>query len=143
MKKHSCVICKKEMGYFESKANATDYEGPKLPGGLTKDDKICSMCLDNEELKKKESNTDKYLRTFAPEWKYVLDSKERGQEIKCKSCGKVLPKHSLTCMAKQFANPFGMMKYGAELSKEASEAYCSKCHGFLPEHKDGCPLKSE
>ena len=135
------------MGYLEKKYNAMDYQGsPLLPDGLTENDKVCFLCFDkfqNEEqkIKKDENYKDKLARTFVPEWKYVFDSEKRGTDVKCKRCGKILPMHSLTCMAKQFANPFSMTKMGMDFSKEAMNAYCPKCHGFLPEHKDGCPLK--
>lgn len=142
----NCHICKKNIGYFETKYNAIDFQG--IAEGLTEKDKVCSTCGDNlkSEGKKyhKEENKnykDKLTRAFLPEWKYIDDSAKHGKEVKCPRCDKVLPAHSLTCLAKQLSNPFYMLNAGQDFAKEVKSAYCPTCKGYLPEHKDGCPLK--
>jgi len=149
MNKYPCIICKKNMGFFENKFSIMNYRGsPLLPDGLTENDKVCKVCFDKlkngDGKHPKEEQTDykdKLARIFVPEAKYVYDSKKRGTSVKCPRCGKILPKHSLTCIAKTFANPFTTVKMGQDFAKETENAYCPKCDGFLPEHKDECPLK--
>ena len=110
---------------------------------LAKDEEVSSKCNADNIGKKEHKILDKAARILVPEAKYVYDSAKRGTPAKCPRCGKSLPKHSLTCLAKQMANPFYLMGAGIEFSNEAEKAYCSKCNGFLPDHKDGCPLKKK
>ncbi len=141
----NCYICKKNIGYFETKHNAIEYRG--ISENLTENDKVCSSCgdkLENEGRKYKDENKDykdKFVRTLLPEWTYVDDSSKHGKEVKCPRCDKVLPAHSLTCLAKQLSNPFYLHNAVQDFAKEVKNAYCPTCKGYLPEHKDGCPLK--
>ncbi len=141
-----CFLCSKKIGSFREKYTIKDFQNEKLspPPNFTDDRRICATCFN--QLKKvapskHEDYKDELARIFVPEAKYVYDSKKRGIEVKCPRCGKILPKHSLTCIAKTLANPFATVKMGQDFASEAENAYCPKCHGFLPEHKDGCPLK--
>ncbi|MGI0057451.1 MAG: hypothetical protein ACREAK_08785 [Nitrosarchaeum sp.] len=144
-----CFVCSKKIGPFREKYTIKDFQNDRvpLPPNFTEDHRTCAVCFNQLKKVKKETilepknYKDKLARVFVPEAKYVYDSKKRGVEVKCPRCGKILPKHSLTCIAKTFANPFATVKMGHDFANEVENAYCPKCDGFLPEHKDGCPLK--